>query len=94
MERVSFQTGHSFWMYSLHHMLRDANTHEKRLSRQFDPLKGLPFLAAFTALDKLRAAFGFRTSAVLVIARRTSVSLEPSAVSRPGSGPCGATVVS
>ena len=67
---MRYQTGHSFWMYSFHHLLRyrlglvGCHTH------WFDPIKGLPFLIAFTGLDKLRAALGFRTSAILVIARK------------------------
>jgi SAM-dependent methyltransferase len=65
-----FQTGHSFWMYSCHHALRYGRTPRPRLARWFDPLKGLPFLVAFTAWDKLRAALGRRTSAMLVLARK------------------------
>jgi SAM-dependent methyltransferase len=67
---TSYQTGHSFWMYSFHHRLRYANRPWPRLARLFDPLKGLPFLAAFTAFDKLRAAVGFPTSAMLLLARK------------------------
>jgi 2-polyprenyl-3-methyl-5-hydroxy-6-metoxy-1,4-benzoquinol methylase len=66
---MRYQTGHSFWMYSLHHALR-YRFGLVRLSRWFDPLRGLPFLIAFTGIDKVRAAMGFRTSAVLVIARK------------------------
>lgn len=66
---ISYQTGHSFWMYSLHHWLR-YNQELKWLSRWFDPLKGLPFLVSFTGFDKLRSALGFKTSAMLVLARR------------------------
>lgn len=66
---VRYQTGHSFWMYSFHHLLR-YRFGLVRLSRWFDPLRGLPFLIAFTGFDKLRAALGFRTSAMLIIARK------------------------
>ena len=34
------------------------------------PFRGLPFLAAFTAWDRLRATLGFHTSAMLMIARK------------------------
>jgi len=66
---MRYQTGHSFWMYSMHHFLCYRLGLEW-LSRWFDPLRGLPFLFAFTGFDKLRAALGFRTSAVLAIARK------------------------
>jgi 2-polyprenyl-3-methyl-5-hydroxy-6-metoxy-1,4-benzoquinol methylase len=65
-----YQTGHSFWMYSLHHWLRYHGTPRPRLARWFDPFKGLPFLAAFTAFDKMRAALGAKTSAVLMLATK------------------------
>jgi SAM-dependent methyltransferase len=65
-----FQTGHSFWMWSVHHRLRYGRHPRRRLARWFNPFKGLPFLAAFTAFDLLRARLGFRTSAMLMVARR------------------------
>jgi 2-polyprenyl-3-methyl-5-hydroxy-6-metoxy-1,4-benzoquinol methylase len=65
-----FQTGHSFWMYSVHHWLRYKGRPMPRLARWFDPLKGLPFLASFTLFDKLRAALGCKTSALLVLAAK------------------------
>ena len=67
---VRYQTGHSFWMYSFHHALRYGRRRFPRLSRAFDPLASLPLLALFTAFDLARAALGFRTSAVLIVARR------------------------
>jgi hypothetical protein len=57
-----YQTGHSFWMYSFHHLLR-YRLGMVALSHWFDPVKGLPFLIAFTGFDKLRAMMGFKTSA-------------------------------
>ena len=66
---VHFQTGHSFWMYSFHHLLR-YRLGWNVLSRMFDPLKALPLLIAFTGFDKARALFGFRTSAILVMCRK------------------------
>jgi 2-polyprenyl-3-methyl-5-hydroxy-6-metoxy-1,4-benzoquinol methylase len=65
-----YQTGHSFWMYSVHHWLRYAGRPWPRLARWFDPFKGLPFLAAFTAFDKMRGAMGCKTSAILMLATR------------------------
>lgn len=67
---ILYQTGHSFWMYSVHHRLRYAARPRRRLSRLFDPIGSLPFLVGFTAFDKLRAALGARTSAVLMLARK------------------------
>lgn len=65
-----YQTGHSFWMYSLHHYFRYGDPPRPWLGKWFDPLKGLPFLAAFTAFDKVRAGLGWPTSTVLVVARK------------------------
>jgi SAM-dependent methyltransferase len=70
VESVRYQTGHSFWMYSLHHRLRYGDPPRPRLARWFDPFRGLPFLAAFTAWDRARAALGSHTSAMLLIVRR------------------------
>ncbi|MBL9033020.1 MAG: class I SAM-dependent methyltransferase [Phycisphaerae bacterium] len=67
---VRFQTGHSFWMFSFHHWLRYEGRPMPRLARAFNPLRGLPMLAAFTALDIVRATLGARTSAMLVLARK------------------------
>ena len=65
-----YQTGHSFWMYSMHHWLRYAGHPRPGLARFFDPFTNVLPLAAFTAFDKLRAAAGARTSAMLMLARR------------------------
>jgi SAM-dependent methyltransferase len=65
-----YQTGHSFWMYSIHHRLRYGPKPRPRLARWFDPFGGVGVLAAVTAFDLARAAFGARTSAMLVLARR------------------------
>jgi SAM-dependent methyltransferase len=66
---ISYQTGHSFWMYSIHHWLRYERGW-RRLSRLFDPMTGLGPLILFTGFDKLRGFLGFRTSAMLVMARK------------------------
>lgn len=67
---TSYQTGHSFWMYSFHHVLRYSKTPHRRMAQWFNPFRGLPFLMLFTGFDKLRAVLGFRTSAMLVLARK------------------------
>lgn len=73
---VYFQTGHSFWLYSVHHWLRYGPTQRlggRMLSRMFDPFGGvpaLPALAAFTAFDKVRAGCGMQTSSMMVIGRK------------------------
>jgi SAM-dependent methyltransferase len=65
-----FQTGHSFWMYSLHHWLRYEPTERPSLARRFDPFRNVAPLAMFTLFDKVRGALGARTSAMLMIARK------------------------
>ncbi len=67
-----YQTGHSYWMYSLHHWLRYDGRPRRGLARMFDPFGSVVPLAAFTAFDKVRAAVGFRTSAMLMLARRST----------------------
>jgi SAM-dependent methyltransferase len=74
---VRYQTGHSFWMYSVHHWLRYGARPSPRLARWFDPLHGLSFLIGFTGWDKLRASLGFATSAMLVLGRKAQASGEP-----------------
>jgi 2-polyprenyl-3-methyl-5-hydroxy-6-metoxy-1,4-benzoquinol methylase len=66
---VSYETGHSFWMYSFHHLIK-YKLRMPRLARCFNPLTGMPFLIAFTGLDIIRRTFGFRTSAMLLIAQK------------------------
>ncbi len=70
---VRYQTGHSFWMYSLHHAARYHKGSRPGLSRFFDPFGGviaLPALMAITAFDKARALVGCRTSSMLMLARK------------------------
>jgi 2-polyprenyl-3-methyl-5-hydroxy-6-metoxy-1,4-benzoquinol methylase len=67
-----FQTGHSFWMYSLHHSVRYEGKSRPRFGAWFDPMKSLVGLAGFTAFDLLRGSLGAKTSAMLVICRKTS----------------------
>jgi SAM-dependent methyltransferase len=65
-----YQTGHSFWMFSVHHWLRYEGRPRPRLAQLFDPFSSVIPLAAFTAFDKMRAAAGMRTSSMLMLARR------------------------
>jgi SAM-dependent methyltransferase len=67
---IRYQTGHSFWMYSLHHRLRYGNPRLPALARAFDPLRSVVPLAAFTAFDMVRGALGAKTSSMLVLARK------------------------
>jgi hypothetical protein len=70
VEAVQFQTGHAFWMYSLHHRLRYGAKPKPRLAKWFDPLESVLPLVAFTGFDRARATVGARTSAMLHIARK------------------------
>jgi SAM-dependent methyltransferase len=71
--RVIYETGHSFWAYSLHHVLK-YNTRRPMpgLAKWFDPASSLPALIGFTGFDFVRASLGARTSAILMIARKRS----------------------
>lgn len=65
-----FQTGHSFWMYSMHHRLRYGSPPRVGLSRLFNPFKSVVPLAVFTAFDKARVFMGQKSSAMLMLARK------------------------
>ena len=65
-----FQTGHSFWMYSLHHLVRFGQGSRPRAGAWFDPTRSLFGVAAFTAFDLIRGRLGCKTSAMLVICRK------------------------
>lgn len=69
VEAVRYQTGHAFWMYSLHHRLRYGTHPRPRLAQRFDPLRSVVPLIAFTGLDRARSLVGARTSAMLHLAR-------------------------
>ena len=69
---VTFQTGHSFWLYSFHHILK-YQFRLPRLAQLFDPMSSKLFLVLFTLFDKLRAKIGFETSSVLIIAQKRDV---------------------
>lgn len=72
LQSCAYQTGHAFWMYSVHHWLK-YRCGFPRLAKWFDPFTGVPFLIAFTAFDRLRGLLGMRTSAMLLIARKRPV---------------------
>jgi SAM-dependent methyltransferase len=68
---TQYQTGHSFWLYSMHHVTRYAGGSRPRLAKLFDPMGGfLPILAGVTAFDKLRGKLGAKTSSMLMLARK------------------------
>lgn len=67
---ISYQPGHSFWLFSVHHWLKYQH-HMPRLAAWLHPLKNVPALAIVVAIDLIRARLGFKTSAMLVIADRT-----------------------
>ncbi len=67
---TEYKTGHSFWMYSLHHWLRYHGVPWPKLAQRFDPMGSLAALACFTGFDILRKSAGFRTSAMLLVARK------------------------
>ncbi len=69
---TKYQLGQSFWMFSLHHLLRYGSRPRPRLAQWFDPQKGLPALILFSAFDRVRASLGFKTSSMLVLARKPS----------------------
>jgi hypothetical protein len=71
---IKYQTGHSFWMYSFHHSLKYGKKPRPKLARWFHPFKNVAFLAAFTAFDKFRGMLGFKTSAMLIVARKPAVA--------------------
>lgn len=67
---IRYQSGHSFWIYGMHHRLRYGKPRLPRLARWCNPFRNLALLALVTGFDRLRAMFGMKTSAMLVIARK------------------------
>jgi SAM-dependent methyltransferase len=70
VEEIRYETGHAFWMYSFHHVLRYGRKPRRRLARMFDPLSSVAPLIGFTAFDRARATVGAKTSAMLLLARK------------------------
>lgn len=69
VEDIQYKTGHSFWLFSFHHYLK-YKAERPTSAKFFHPLKSLVMLTFFTGFDMVRAALGFKTSSILVIARR------------------------
>ena len=67
---ISYQTGHSFWMYSFHHLIKYKLRYPK-ISKIFDPLQALLPLIFFTGFDKIRSLIGIKTSSILIVGRKT-----------------------
>ena len=67
VEAHSFLPGHSFWIFSLHHLMADG-WQRPRPARFFNPLQNVPLLSLFTGFDMMRARFGFSTSNMQLVA--------------------------
>lgn len=68
---TKYVSGHSFWLYSLHHLIAyNERWPMPKVAKIFDPLRSKIFLAIVTGFDYARAILGFKTSSVLVIARK------------------------
>ncbi len=71
VRNCTYQTGHAFWLYSLHHALKYRDgARFPRLARWMHPLRSLPALIAATGFDFVRARLGQQTSAVMAIAHK------------------------
>jgi SAM-dependent methyltransferase len=70
VEALRYETGHSFWMYSFHHVIRYGRRPRIKLATAFDPLKSVVPLIGFTGFDRLRSMLGAKTSAMLLIAKK------------------------
>jgi len=71
VKAVRYQTGHSFWLFSLHHFFRFNRIFPLTIiSRFFHPLKNVPVLILMTGFDYIRSKLGFRTSAMLLVAKK------------------------
>jgi 2-polyprenyl-3-methyl-5-hydroxy-6-metoxy-1,4-benzoquinol methylase len=67
--KIRYQPGHAFWLWTLHHWLK-YRLKSPRLATLAHPLKSVPLLALVTAFDMIRSKLGFKTSAMLVLARK------------------------
>ena len=68
---IKYQTGHAFWMFSFHHLIRyNSKCQIKWLAEWFNPFSGLPLLVSFTGFDILRKSLGFNTSTILILAMK------------------------
>ena len=71
IDRVQYIPAPTFWMYSLHHVMK-YECGWTRFARFADPFRNLPLMGATTVLDRARAALGLRTSNKQLVLRRTS----------------------
>jgi 2-polyprenyl-3-methyl-5-hydroxy-6-metoxy-1,4-benzoquinol methylase len=71
VQHCAYQTGHSSWMNSFHHVTKyNSRSPSPRLAKWFELPKGLPMLIAVTGFDIVRRTLGARTSAILMVARK------------------------
>lgn len=71
VESIRYQTGHSFWLFSFHHALKyRASKPSPRLAAWVHPFRNVLLLAAVTAFDLVRGGLGWKTSSMLIIARK------------------------
>ncbi len=68
----NYLPAHSFWIYSLHHIVLDRFG-SPGLAKFFDPFRNIPLLAFFTGWDILRAKLGFSTSNIQMIAKKAEI---------------------
>jgi SAM-dependent methyltransferase len=66
---IKYQPGHAFWLWTLHHWLK-YRCGMPRIAAACHPLRSVPLLALVTGFDLIRSKLGWRTSAMLVIARK------------------------
>ena len=67
--RISYKTGHSFWLYSFHHLLK-YQYGLRNLAKLFDPLRSVFLLVLVTIFDIARSKLGFKTSAMMIITQK------------------------
>ena len=65
IKRIKMTTGHSFWLWSVHHYFRYSLGWD-RIGKLLNPGKCLPGLVLMTAIDLVRARFMSQTDNMLV----------------------------
>ena len=73
IKTFNFLPAHSFWIFSLHHMIEDS-WHQDWLAHFFNPCQNLLLLSFFTGLDMVRAKCGFKTSNIQSVAIKPVLS--------------------
>ncbi len=66
---VNYLPGHSFWLYSFHHLFK-YEWNLPSIAKFMDPMKSKLFLIIFTLFDIVRARLGFKTSSIMIVARK------------------------